>query len=65
MGLNKTSIIAIAIALAVLIGEFYLVFSGVANPAKAVLDMAVVIVNGVIMAFALLLLLIGVLLLTS
>ena len=65
MGLNRTSIIAIAIALVVLAGEFWLVFAGAANPAKAVIDMILVLVNGVIIAFALLLLLIGVLLLTS
>lgn len=65
MGLNKTSILAILIAVIILVGEFWLVFGGSANAAKAILDMAVVIVNGVIMAFALLLLLIGILLLTS
>jgi hypothetical protein len=65
MGLNKTSIIAIIIALAVLAGEFFLVFAGTANPGNAVLNMVITIVNGVIMAFALLLLFIGIMLLSS
>ncbi|HIH21754.1 MAG: hypothetical protein J4478_04685 [Candidatus Diapherotrites archaeon] len=65
MGLNKTSVIAIVIGLVILVGEFWLVFGGAGNAGKAVLDMIVVIVNGLIMAFALLLLVIGVLLLSS
>lgn len=65
MGLNKTSIIAIIIGLVILAGEFFLVFAGTANPGNAVLNMAVTIINGVIMAFALLLLFIGVILLSS
>ena len=65
MGLNKTSIIAIIIALVVLAAEFLLVFAGTANPGNALLNMVVTIVNGVIMAFALLLLFIGIMLLSS
>jgi len=62
MGFGKTSLIAMAIAAIVLLAEFFLVFNGAMHPARAVLDMAVVTVNGVIMAFALLLLLIGLML---
>ncbi|MDO8646887.1 MAG: hypothetical protein Q7R70_00535 [Candidatus Diapherotrites archaeon] len=65
MGFNRTSLIAIVISLAVLAGEFLLIFNGPANPAKAVIDMASVTINGVIMAFALMLLLIGALLLAN
>lgn len=59
---NRTSIIAVILGLVILVGEFLLVFSGAANPANAIAGMALTIINGVIMAFALLLLLIGVML---
>ena len=65
MGFGKTSSIALVISLAILIGEFWLIFNGSLNPAKALLEMAITLVNGVILAFALLLLIIGLLLVSN
>lgn len=62
MGFGKTSLIAVAVALIVLLGEFFLIFNGAASPADALLGMAITTVNGVIMAFSILLLLIGIML---
>ncbi len=65
MGFSKTSIIAIVVSLAVLLGEFFLVFPGDSKPLEALLGMFLGLVNGLVIAFALLLLLIGILLLSN
>ncbi len=60
--MNRTSSIAVIFSLAVLAAEYVFVFNAQANPVLALGHLALAMINGVIIAFAVLLLIIGLLL---
>ena len=65
MVVGKASLLALIIGLVILIAEFFLVFNGSLNPGQAVIGMVLTLVNGLVIGFAVLAVIISLLLIFS